>query len=73
MFSECKCSLVMKTVDSETTGKEGLLQMGGLEREIQQRLWRCRHLHVEERKLQEGYSTTQEHFLMLTDIHRHGG
>jgi hypothetical protein len=62
----------MKTVDSETTGKEGLLQMGRHVREIRQRLWRYRHLHVEEGKQQEGYSTTQQHLLMLTDIHRHG-
>ena len=36
----------MKTVDSETTGKERLLQMGRHVREIRQRLWR----YVEEGK-----------------------
>lgn len=45
--------------------------MGRHEREIRQRLWRCRHLHVEEGNLRGGYST-KEYLLMLTDIHRHG-
>ena len=61
----------MNTVESETRGKEGLLQQGWTYEEIPQRLWRCRHLHVEEERPWGGYRTTQEHLLMLTDIYRH--
>lgn len=60
----------MNIVESETTGKEGLLPQGWTQAETPQRLWKCKHLHVEEEGLWGGYRTTQE-LLMLTDIHRH--